>query len=55
MGSWSERMVSHIGTETLPKLLREAAVENFAMGETLTMRRRVGDEGLRVVNLCVMG
>ncbi len=25
------------------------------MGETLTMRRRVGDDGLRVVNLCVMG
>ena len=27
--SWSERMTSHIGTETLPKLLREAAVENL--------------------------
>jgi hypothetical protein len=28
-GSWSERMVSHTGTETLPRLLREAAVENL--------------------------
>ncbi len=28
-GSWSERMVSHTGTETLPRLLREAAVENI--------------------------
>ena len=30
MGSWPERVVSHIGTETLPKLLREAAVENIS-------------------------
>ncbi len=28
-GSWSDRMVSHTGTETLPRLLREAAVENI--------------------------
>jgi hypothetical protein len=28
-GSWSERMDSHTGTETLPRLLREAAVENL--------------------------
>ncbi len=28
-GSWSKRMVSHTGTETLPRLLREAAVENI--------------------------
>ncbi len=28
-GSWSERMVSHTGTETLSRLLREAAVENL--------------------------
>ncbi|KAF1855999.1 hypothetical protein Lal_00001509 [Lupinus albus] len=27
--SWSERMISHIGTETRPKLLREAAVGNI--------------------------
>ena len=30
MGSWLERVVSHIGTETLPKLLREAAVEDIS-------------------------
>ncbi len=29
-GSWSERMTSHIGTETRPRLLREAAVGNIA-------------------------
>ncbi len=29
MGSWSERMVSRTGTETLPRLLREAAVEDL--------------------------
>ncbi len=29
-GSWSERMVSHTGTETLPRLLREAAVEDHS-------------------------
>ncbi|KAK7370730.1 hypothetical protein VNO78_37283 [Psophocarpus tetragonolobus] len=28
-GSWSERMISHTGTETRPRLLREAAVGNF--------------------------
>ena len=28
-GRWSERMVTHTGTETLPRLLREAAVENL--------------------------
>ncbi|KAD7116694.1 hypothetical protein E3N88_03962 [Mikania micrantha] len=27
---WSERMISHTGTETRPRLLREAAVGNFA-------------------------
>ena len=26
IGSWSERMVSHTGTEIRPRLLREAAV-----------------------------
>ncbi len=29
-GSWSERMVSHTGTEKLPRLLREAAVEDHS-------------------------
>ena len=28
-GRWSERMVTHTGTEILPRLLREAAVENL--------------------------
>jgi hypothetical protein len=28
-GSGSERMARHTGTETLPRLLREAAVENL--------------------------
>lgn len=29
IGSWSERMASHTGTETRPRLLREAAARNF--------------------------
>jgi hypothetical protein len=29
IGSWSERMDSHTGTETRPRLLREAAVGNI--------------------------
>ena len=29
IGSWLERMTSHVGTETQPRLLREAAVRNF--------------------------
>ncbi len=53
MVSWSERMISHTGTETRSRLLREAAVGNFcAMGESLTQQRRVSDEGFRVVKLC---
>ncbi len=28
-GSRTERLAGHTGTETLPRLLREAAVENF--------------------------
>ncbi len=55
MGSWSERMISHTGTETRSRLLREAAGEYCAMGETLTQQRRVSDEGLRVVKLCQVG
>src|SRR5918995_554556 len=50
-GSWSERTASHTGTETRPRLLREAAVGNLAlMRESVTQRRRVRDEGPRVVN-----
>ncbi len=56
MVSWSERMISHTGTDTRSRLLREAAVRNFcAMGETLTQQRRVSDEGFRVVKLCQVG
>ncbi len=29
-GSWSERMISHTGTEIRARLLREAAVRNIA-------------------------
>ncbi len=54
--SWSERMISHTGTGTRARLLREAAVRNFcAMGAILTQQRRVGDEGLRVVKPCQVG
>ncbi len=55
MGSWSERMISHTGTDTRSRLLREAAVKFCAMGETLTQQRRVSDEGFRVVKLCQVG
>ncbi len=55
MVSWSERMISHTGTDTRSRLLREAAVEFCAMGETLTQQRRVSDEGFRVVKLCQVG
>ncbi len=55
MNSWSERMTSHTGTGTRPRLLREAAVGILRNGETLTQRRHVRDEGFRVVNLCQEG
>ncbi len=56
MVSWSERMISHTGTDTRSSLPREAAVRNFAQwGETLTQQRRVSDEGFRVVKLCQVG
>ena len=42
--SWSERTASRTGTEILPRLLREAAVEDH-----------VKDEGLRIVNFCHEG
>ncbi len=50
MPSRPERVSGHTGTETLPRLLREAAVENLPlMCESMMERRRVDDEGLRVV------
>ena len=53
MPSRPERVSGHTGTETLPRLLREAAVENLPlMCESMMERLRVRDEGLRVVNLC---
>ncbi len=55
MVSWSERMISHTGTDTRSRLLREAAVRNFAQWGTLTQQRRVSDEGFRVVKLCQVG
>ncbi len=55
MVSWSERMISHTGTDTRSRLLREAVEEFCAMGETLTQQRRVSDEGFRVAKLCQVG
>ncbi len=50
MGSWSERMISYIGTEIRPRLLREGSGEYWTMDESPIQRHRVGDEGFRVVN-----
>ena len=51
MDSRPERAIGHTGTETRSRLLREAAVLNHSpMRESVTVRRRVEDEGLRVVN-----
>ena len=48
-----ERVVGHTGTETRSRLLREGSSREYsAMGESLTERRRVCDEGLRVVKHC---
>ncbi len=44
ISSWSERMISHTGTETRPRLLSSSG-EFSAMGESLTEQRRVRDEG----------
>ena len=56
MASRPERVSGHTGTETLPRLLREAAVENLPlMCESMMERRRVNDEGPRVVKFCHMG
>ncbi len=53
MVSRPERVNGHTGTETRSRLLREAAVLNHSpMRETVTVRRRAKDEGLRVVNFC---
>src|SRR3970282_1591936 len=50
MSSGSERMIRHTGTETRSRLLRDAAVGNFAQwARSLTQQRRVGEEGLWVV------
>ena len=54
--NWSERMISHIGTETRSKLLREAAVGNIAQwGETLTQQRRVEDDIFSERKLLLLG
>ena len=47
MGIRPERVNGHIGTEIRPRLLREAAAKN--MDESLTERRRVNEEGRKVV------
>ncbi len=53
MGTGCESMARLTGTETLPRHLRGGCSrESSAMGESLTERRRVRDEGLRVVNRC---
>ena len=49
-------MTGHIGTETRPKLLREAAVGNIGQwGGTLIQRRRVSEEVFRYVKLYQQG
>ncbi len=55
MVSWSERMISHTGTDTLQTPTGGSSEEFCAMGETLTQQRRVSDEGFRVVKLCQVG
>ena len=56
MASRPERVSGHTGTETLPRLLREAAVENLPpMRESVMEQRRVCDEGFRVVKHCWKG
>ena len=51
MGSRPERVNGHIGTEIPdPNSVREAAAKNTsAMDESLTERRRVDEEGRKVV------
>ncbi len=55
MDSRPERVNGHTGTETRPRLLREAAAKNLPMGESLTERRRVNEEGLTVVKFFSWG
>ncbi len=55
MVSWSERMISHTGTDTRSTPTGGSSEELCAMGETLTQQRRVSDEGFRVVKLCQVG
>ncbi len=55
MGSWSERMISHTGTDTVQTPTGGSSEEFCAMGETLTQQRRVSDEGFRAVKLCQVG
>ncbi len=55
IGSRPERARGHTGTETRARPLREAAVGNLAMEETLMQRRRVSDEALRGVKLFRQG
>ncbi len=55
MVSWSERMISHTGTDTVQTPTGVSSEEFCAMGETLTQQRRVSDEGFRVVKLCQVG
>ena len=55
MSSRPERVTGHTGTETRPRLLREAAAKNLPQWETLTERRRVNDEGGNVVKFFSWG
>jgi len=49
--SWSERMISHTGTETRSRLpTGGSSGEYCTMGETLMQQRRVEEETLRGVN-----
>ncbi|CAL5179402.1 unnamed protein product [Lathyrus oleraceus] len=51
ISSWSERMISHTGTETRSRLLREAAVGNFsAMGRKPDGAMPRGGRGPWVMN-----
>ncbi len=55
MGSRSERMVGHTGTETAQTPTGGSSEGFCAMAERLTQRHRVSDEGLRIVKLCQGG
>ena len=54
ISSWSERMISHTGTEI--RTPTGGSSEEFcAMSESLTQQRRVIEEGLRIVKICYKG